>query len=188
MLLDGLEDALTEYQDELAADPTKWPTDRSALATAIQRRLASPDWYADLTYGDAVIWDNYVLSALERDPGEQFGIDFQNENDGMLYWDAAQMAAEHGAPMMAEPKFGGNGFRCSGKSRSDLEFAYTIYLPADVQKLLAQLEQAEPHFAALHEDDDEPESEEHEQFFEGLLEPVRRIADAGRVMWVQTDT
>jgi hypothetical protein len=186
-LLEGLEDALGEYGDDLAADPNKWPTDREALAKSIQNRLASPDWYADFSFGDAVIWGS-VLGALQDEPGEQFGIGFQNENDGMLYWDAAEMAAEHGATMMAEEKFGRGGFRNNGKSGTDLELMDTFYLPGEVQKLLSQLEKVRPHFDALRGEDDEPDPEEYEQFFQGLLEPVRKIADQGRVMWVQIDT
>jgi hypothetical protein len=186
-LLDGLEEALGEYKGGLAADRGKWPMDREALAQSIQQRLAAPDWYADLTYGDAVIWES-VVNALSGSPGEQFGIDFRNENDGMLYWDAAEMAAEHGAPMMAEPAFGNSGFR-NGKPQTDLESLYTIYRPAEVQKLLAQLERARPFFEAMDDDDeDDPLPEAYEQFFDGLLEPVRKIAEEGRVMWVQTDT
>src|SRR5262245_41744510 len=184
-MLEVLEDAPREYKGG-SVDPNKWPTDREALTKLLQMRLASPDWYADLTYGDAVIWDS-VVSALMYDEGEQTGISCQCENDGMLYWDAAEMAAEHGAPMMAERNFGGGGFRCSGKARTDLELMYTIYLPAEVQKLLAQLEKARPHFEAMvNDDDDERVPEEYEEFFDGLLKPVRKIADAGRVMWVRT--
>lgn len=32
------------------------------------------------------------------------------------------------------------------------------------------------------------EGGERGQFFQGLLEPVKRIVEAGRVMWVATDT
>ncbi|MEX2113003.1 MAG: hypothetical protein WD845_07440 [Pirellulales bacterium] len=188
-VLDGLDEVLGEYSDELAADHAKWPLDRVALAKSIERRLASPDWYADLTYGDAVIWCNQVLGSLQGEVGEQFGIDFRNDNDGILYWDAAAMAAEQGATMMAEPQFGGSGFRNSRRSWSELELNYAFYPPADVQKLLAQLEGVRPHFEApCDEDEDEEWSDEQEQFFEGLLEPVRKIAEEGRVMWVQTDT
>lgn len=183
--LHGLDEALDEYSNDLAADPNKWPTDREALAKSIQNRLTSADWYADLTFGDACIWDHNVLGALADEAGQQIGIDFQCENDCFLYWDAAEIAAEHGASMMAEPKFGNNGFRYSGKSRTDLELLHTIYLPADVEKLLQQLEDVLPHFESLP---DEGADGNYAQFFEGLLEPVRRICAAGRVMWVQTDT
>jgi hypothetical protein len=187
-VLDALDEVLDEYRDELAADHAKWSLDRVALAESIGRRLASQDWYADLTYGDAVIWCNQVLGSLTDEVGKQLGIDFRIENDG-LYWDAAEMAAGQGATMMAEPTFGGQGFRNSRKSWSELELNYAFYLPADVQKLLAQLEKVRPHFETpCDEDEDEEWSEEQEQFFEELLEPVRRIAEEGRVLWVQTDT
>jgi hypothetical protein len=107
----------------------------------------------------------------------------------MVYWDTAEIVEGHGATMLAEPAFGGQGFRNSRKSWSELELNYTFYLPADVQKLLAQLEKVRSHFETpCDEDEDEEWSQEHEEFFEGLLEPARRIAEEGRVLWVQTDT
>ncbi len=183
-LIDDLEELLDEYDGEDAADPAKWPRQRGALAKAIGARLAAADWYADLTLGDSVIWDNGVVGGLDDKPGEAIGIDFRCEQDGFLYWHAAKRAARHGAPMMAEPAFGNAGFRYSGKSKGDVDLLYTIYLPPQVRQLLAQLEAVVPHFEALP---DEPDGE-RDQFFRGLLEPVRAIAAAGRVMWVQTDT
>lgn len=182
-VLDGLEEALDEYGDEDAADPSKWPLDRKLLAERIRKRLASADWYSDLTMGDAEIWYT-VLRGLMEEPGQQIGIGFQCENEGFLYWDAAEIAARHGAPMMAEPMFGNRGFRNSGKSRGDVELIYTIYLPQQSRQLLNQLEKAVPHFEALPDEEDN----ERAQFFQGLLEPIRQIVAAGRVMWVQTDT
>lgn len=162
-VLDGLDVELREFSGENEADPKKWPTDRELLAASIQIRLGSADWYADFTIGDASIWDNCLLRALMDEPGEQLGIDFRMENDGFLYWDVAEAAAQHGAPMMAEPKFGNSGFRYSGKSRTELELLYTIHLPADVQKLLHQLETAVPYFETLPDDEDG----DRMQFFEG---------------------
>lgn len=182
-IVDDLEDLLDEYGDDEAADPEKWPLDRAELAEVIQKRLASPDWYADLNFGDAAIWDT-VLYSLMDEAGESIGLGFRCENDGFLYWDAAEMAASHGAPMMAEPNFGGSGFRYSGKSQGDIGLTYSFYLPAQTQQLLKQLEKAIPHFEKLPDDDDG----ERAQFFEGLLEPVRKIIAEGRMMWVQTDT
>jgi len=50
--------------------------------------------------------------------------------------------------------------------------------------LLRQLGKAVAHFETLPDEEDG----DRDQFFQGLLEPVRRIVAAGRVMWVQTDT
>jgi hypothetical protein len=184
VLLEELEDALDEYDGRNAADKKKWPADRKALATVIQQQLAAPDWYAEFTMGDAAIWDTIVLRSWDDEAGETLELDFACDNDGFLYWDAATIAASHGAPMMAEPKFGNSGFRYSGKSRSPLELMYTMYLPAQVKTLLNQLEQAARHFETLPDEEDGDRA----QFFEGLLDPVRNLTEAGRVMWVQTDT
>jgi hypothetical protein len=180
---EGGDDDDEEDADDTAPDPAKWPLDRRLLAEAIRRRLASPDWYADLTMGDADIWDNILYSLADR-PGKKIGIGFRCENDGLLYWDAAGVAARHGAPMMAGPGFGNGGFRYSGRARGEFDLMYTIHPPAQVRRLLGQLERAAPHFEALPA----VEYGDRDQFFRGLLEPVRRIAGAGRVMWVRTDT
>lgn len=181
----GLEDALEEYEEEGLVDPSKWPLDREALADRIRERLALADWYADLAYNDTTIWDNGLLyEGLAGEAGEELGIDFQAENNGELYWDAAETAARRGASMMDGSKFGNSGFRYSGKSKGDIDVIYSFYLPAETQALLKQLELVAPHFETLPDE----EGGEREQFFLGLLEPVRKIVEAGRVMWVQTDT
>jgi hypothetical protein len=180
-LVDDLEDMIVEYEDE--ADPKKWPLDLDDFTESIRKRLVSQDWYADFNYGDAAVWGT-IIWQLTDEPGEKLGVDFRCDNDGFLYWNAAKLAAKHGAPMMTEPKFGGSGFRYSGKSRGDIDLNYTFYLPPQVQQLLKQLEKAVPHFETLPEDEDG----DRDQFFRGLLEPVRTLAAEGRVMWVQTDT
>jgi hypothetical protein len=86
--------------------------------------------------------------------------------------------------MMAEPIFGNKGFRYSGKSRTELDLHYSIHLPKEVQQLREQLEKVAPFFESMEDED----SENREQFFDGLLEPVQNISDSGRVLWVQTDT
>ena len=85
-------------------------------------------------------------------------------------------------PMLAD--FGNGGFRYSGRSRSQLELMYTVYLPPQTRHLLQQLDRVAPHFATLPDE----EGGERSQFFRGLLEPVRAIVGGGRVMWVLTDT
>lgn len=180
-ILDESDDLLRPYDE--AAEPPLWPSNRDVLADRIRERLTREDWYADLTMGNAAIWDE-ILHLLMDEPGEQLGIDLHCENDGFLYWDAAEMAAEHGATMMAEPHFGNSGFRYSGKSQGELDLMYTIYSVPRTRELLAQLETVIPHFEALPDD----EEGDRAQFFEGLLEPVRQIVAAGRMMWVATVT
>jgi hypothetical protein len=180
--VDELEDLLDEY-DEEEYTRKLWPRSASKLTTAIQDRLARPDWYADLKIGDAFIWDTLLYSWM-TELGKKLGADMRCENDGMLYWDAPIRAARLGAERMREPLFGNNGFRYHGKSQGDLEFMYSCYLPEEVLALRAELEAVASHFETLPE---EPYGERM-QFFQGLLEPVRRVAQQGRVLWVQTDT
>ena len=39
-----------------------WPCDRDAMADILARRLTSSDWYSDLSYADALVWDEIVYS------------------------------------------------------------------------------------------------------------------------------
>jgi hypothetical protein len=181
--LEELEDLIEENIDE--GETSKWPKARGALADAIKARLASSDWYSDLSYGDAQIWD-FIIGNLDDKAGKKIGIRFKCENDGYLYWDAAQIAAEHGATMMAEPQFGSSGFRYFGKPSSKYSVypMYSIYTPEQTKALLSQLEAVAPHFRSLPEG----EGSDRDQFFKGLLTPVQKVLKKNRVLWVQTDT
>lgn len=179
-----LADHLGEVLEEAEASAL-WPRDRAALAGLIRRRLALPDWYADLSYEDARVWDE-VVSSLEREPGKAIGIDFQCSDYESIYWDCAEIAASKGATMMAEATFGSSGFRYFGQPTDGRAYCptYSLFLPEHVRKLLTQLEAVEPHFRSLPGGEESP----HEQFFEGLLPTVRDAVANDRVLWVQTDT
>ncbi|WP_166820213.1 hypothetical protein [Thalassoroseus pseudoceratinae] len=174
-----------DLKEEFEAEDSVWPSDKDALIAKIVERLASPDWYSDLSYEDACIWDT-IIGLLDDEPGEQLGIDFQCSDYESIYWDCADIAAEQGATMMAEPKFGNAGFRYFGKPESDWNPfpMYSFYLPEKSRELLAQLKQVEPHFRSLSQDEGEP----GEQFFKGLLPVVESVVEKNRVLWVQTDT
>lgn len=149
----------------------------------VQKRLAADDWYSDLSYHQGGVWDD-VLHGFSGELGRQLKLDFQCASDWeSIYWDCAEEATAQGATMMAEPKFGNGGFRFFGKPTSEWNPfpMYTFYEPNRVRELLAQLEPIAPHF-------EEMGGEEQEEFEEGLLIPVRNTAEAGRVLWVQTDT
>lgn len=181
--VDEVEVYFDEYEGEDAADPKKWPLRRAALGESIRKRLAAPDWYADLTAGDRVIWDG-ILDGLTGEPGETIGIDFRCENDGILDWDTATLAANQGASMMADPRFAHSGYRCAPEARVHLGPNYSFYLPPETRQLLEQLENVSPHFPTSPKG----KSKDPHPFFQGLLEPVRRIVKAGRVMQVCANT
>jgi hypothetical protein len=61
---------------------------------------------------------------------------------------------------------------------------YSLYTAERTREPLAQLDAVEPHFRTLPEG----EGTERDQYFKGLLKPVRRVVAGGRVLWVQTDT
>ena len=167
-----------------------WPTDVSELTGFVKERLAADDWYGDLSQDAAALWTNVVFS-LREEPGEACGLDFQCSDYESIYWDCAEFAAEHGAPMMSAPTFGSSGFRCP-PDRLDpdgddpLDPYYSLYTPAQTRTLHDQLRAVEPHAAALP--DREEEGSVAEQFFEGLLPTVAAAAESGRVLFVQLDT
>lgn len=163
-----------------------WPKDLDALAVAIKTRLAMPNWYSDLSTSDAQVWDDVVFSLCDE-PGEEIGIGFQCSDYESIYWDCAEEAAAQGVEMMQEPTFGSSGYRFFGDLAHDYGYhrTYSIFDSDTVRKLLKQLNAIEPHFAALP---DEGGGSLHEQFFQGLLPPVKYAAESDRVLFVQTDT
>jgi len=172
-----------EESDPDEIDTQKWPSDVDALAATVKNRLAASDWYSDLTYGSAVMWDN-MLHNFSGELGKALKLGFECASDWeSIYWDCANAAAAQGASMMAEPLFGNSGFRYSGKPTSEWNPfpMYTFYEPPRVRELLAQLEPIADWF-------EDQGGEEEEEFMEGLLIPVRQTAEANRVLWVQTDT
>lgn len=184
LILENWDEYLEDYLDNFDEDPETlmWPTDPDAMSALICERLAQSDWYSDLSCEDADMWDNFVF-ALQDEPGEEIGIDFQCSDYESIYWDCAEIAAAQGATMIAAPTFGHGGFRYFGKP-SEYEPIYTLFTPPRVNELLAQLERVKPHFASLPD----REGSDREQFFEGLLPPVQHAAKTGRILWVQTDT
>lgn len=162
-----------------------WSRDREALANQILDRLPLPDWYSDLIYENAVIWER-VISALRNEAGDAIGIDFDVSDFESIYWDCAEEAATFGATMMAEGKFGHGGFRYFGKPAVEWQYwpMYSLYPPEKAKELLSQLEAIEPHMATLPEGEFSPK----EQFFEGLLPFVREMVERGRMIHIQTDT
>ena len=182
-LLEELEDLLEESDE--GPEASIWPLDRNALADLIVKRLALPDWYSDLSYDDATVWDS-VVHSLSDEPGEEIGIDFQCSDYESIYWDCGNRGRA-GATMMAEPRFGSSGYRYFGKPTDDYANypLYSFFMPEQTKELLAQLERVEPHFANLS---DKSEGSPREQFFEGLLPSVQYAVKKNRILWVQTDT
>lgn len=163
-----------------------WPKDINALAAAIKARLTQNDWYGDLSPEDAEVWDDVVFS-LCGDTGKEVGIGFECSDYESIYWDCAEEAAGNGAEMLQEPIFGSSGYRFAGPLAHDYGYhrIYSIFRADDVQRLLSQLQSVESHFADLPDDGD---GCVREQFFEGLLPPVKYAAENNRCIFVQTDT
>ncbi len=170
-------DEFLEHIDDYA-EYYGWPVDRDHLADFIMGQLSSEIWYSRAK-GDDIHED--IVHSLQHKPGKTIGIDFQCENltDALLYWDAAELACEHGATKLESSVFGKGGYR-NAELHSETPI-YRIYMPEDAQELLRELGTVEQHFTS------HPDEETRAQFFEGLLEPVQRVVSAGRVLWVQTD-
>ena len=143
------------------------------------------DWYSDLSYANAAVWDEIIFS-LQDEPGKAIGLDFKCYDYESIYWDCAEIATAQGATLMAEPSFGSSGFRYFGKPTSEYSNypMYSLFSADQARELLTQLQAVESHFASLPEGEGSP----REQFFEGLLPPVKDVVANGRVLWVQTDT
>ena len=178
---------IADYIHNDNSDSHVWPNDIIALTNEIKRRLALDDWYAGLSDDDAGVMDDIVFSLLDNEIEKQLGVGFECSDYESIYWDCADLAAAQGATMMQEPTFGSSGFRFSGDLAHGFGYhrIYSIFNPEEVKELLVQLQNVEPYFASLSGDG---EGGVREQFFQGLLPPVKHAAKNKRYLFIQTDT
>lgn len=158
-----------------------WPTDLPGLTAFLKSRLAAADWDAGLTADGSGLWCE-VVDLFGKSPGEACGLGYRAHSDREVSWDVSEFCAARGAPTLTEPAFGNRGFRAS---RPDHFHEYSLHPPDRVAALLSELRTVEPHAAALPDD---AEGSVWHQFFHDLLPVVERVAAAGRVLWVRTDT
>jgi hypothetical protein len=87
LLSDGLEELDGEFDE---GDPVAgWPTDATALAPIAAKRLATSDWYKDLSATGKTLWEGAVFNACMN--CDEIDVGFRAENDG-LGWDVLEFA------------------------------------------------------------------------------------------------
>lgn len=168
---------------EIAAESI-FNLERDPLAAAIQERLASDDWYSDLSYADGLVWES-IIELIRESASESLGIELHTDTDfDSVYWDVCEQAVKHGAKAMAEPNFGNSGFRFFGKPTNEHNPfpMHSIHTPEETKELYKQLRSVQHQFG------DDVDLDTSEEFHEALLLPVQIAAENGRYLWVQTDT
>ncbi len=172
-------------REQLPSNNDKWPSDRDRLVEQIRQRLGSADWYSDLTYAEGVFWEYEVVAPIKGN--EALGVqEYWDTDFDSIYWDVCQEARKKGAAMMDDKTFGHSGFRYFGKPTSEWNMfpMHSIFSVHETKQLYEELQSVETHFAKLKK----KKAELFEEFFDGLMTPVRVAAENERLLWVVTDT
>ena len=161
-----------------------WPRETGPLTEAIRQRLASPDWYSDLSAEDAEVMDEIALSFIEV---PQLGIDHQGTcNYVEVSLACIEKIAAFGATMPSRERFGWSGFRVLGHqdAQHQQERPYSIFGPEEVTVWAANLRSVEPRFREI---EDVSKGGVRQEFLEKLLPFVSVAAAAGCYLFVQGD-
>lgn len=87
MLAERLEDLDGECEED---DPIlQWNSSPAALEALLKQRLASDDWYGDLSTAGKELWEGLIFDICTDH--DEFDLGFQVENDG-IYWDVINVA------------------------------------------------------------------------------------------------
>ncbi|WP_040352878.1 hypothetical protein [Blastopirellula marina] len=209
-LADPTSDQLTRYAKPLAKslqkqrddlEPTDplhdWPTDAEALTPLVQQRLATIDWYADLSVRGKGLWEGAAFSFL-TDKRSRKEFNFRAESDGISFTILEKLHEHFGvaADTVTDrmfTQFGKMPLRCRYRQLDRPSWEDfcdgLVYVPwhgvhstADAAQLIEELKAAEP--TVLADDDAEVERE----YAEELLPMLEKIVKKQRLLFVQVDT
>jgi hypothetical protein len=188
MLADEREGLEGEFDDD---DPIlEWPEDANSLIPIVTQRLALPDWYSDLSDVGKQLWEGAIFRACMD--CEKLGLDFQVDSDG-VYWDVIEIAnqllraAPHPSGETALSAFGTRPFRyyppTTRKGRSaEYDPMHSMHTPGEVHRMRIELRSIAEGMAAADDAD------AREEYTNELMPALERIADEGRMLFIQVDT
>ncbi len=186
-------DGLDESDEDLKpGDPVSdWPSEPEELCEVIRPRLASLDWYSDLSDAGKSIWERAIIAFSER---RRRGDDlsFRCACDDSVYWDVIEIARRyHGVPLnritdAAVSHFGARPYRYHPPADRVPEWGdwtpyHSMHTPDEVVRLLEELKAAGPSILAAQDDDARGD-------YERLLPAVEKVARDGRLLYVGVDT
>ncbi|HVA48161.1 MAG TPA: hypothetical protein VNH11_17480 [Pirellulales bacterium] len=197
-LAGGEDDDDDDYgdDDEEGADPVReWPTEPDALRKFVKERLARPDWYGDLSDGGKDAWSCAVCYFCEEEgPG---GVGFRVDHDG-IYWDLLELAwkmlkipGEEIHPDVALSAFGRRPYRYTpaatdGSEEDEDDYdawqpMHSMHTPDEVRKMLAELESIAPAVEGA-------KNKQAINDYDALVPVLERLAEEGRMLFIQVDT
>lgn len=185
MVSDGLDAKDGEFEK---GDPVHdWPSEPEELIELVQERLAMDDWYGDLSDTAKNIWEGAIFGICN---GKDLG--FECESDG-VYWDVVELAQKHHkVPHDRYTKhilsgFGQHLYRFNPGPKYRLRFDrwvpyHALYTTDEVQQLIEAFQAA---FPTIEASGDEGAITDYE---EELMPTLDRIAERGRMLFIQLDT
>lgn len=177
-----------------------WPRQPEELSELVKRRLALPDWYADLSCEGSYVWESALSTFCSDERSDDMG--FAVESDG-VYWDVIATAlVHHNIPSRHITEsvlshFGARPYRSHPPSPQPgclsllLIFSvfyrpvwvpnHSMHTPAEVQELLKQLKAVGP---TIEKSGDEDEIRDYAE----LMPAVEKVANEGRMLFIAVDT
>ena len=187
-----ISDGLDEYDEELEeGDPVAdWPSEPEMLCDLVKQRLTMPDWYGDLSDTGKRIWEWAVFGFCMNTNDKEMG--FEVESDG-IYWDVIELAQKHHKLPQNYitdhllTHFGHRLYRYHPDPEKRLAFDgwvpyHSMHTPEEVQQMIEALNVARPTIEASGDEDALRDYEEE------LMPALDKIADRGRMLFIQLDT
>ena len=184
-----LDDNYEGVIDELDKDDVAhtWVADAKDPHSAIQQRLASEDWYGDLSERACGIWE-CAINSLAQSNDKMF--DFRCESDG-VYWYVIQYCEEHAAKKSKSPAISRfawpYGLQKQPRAPKDMFESHwmpyhSMRPPHEVQQMLEEAKAADAFIKAKND------KETYNELIDELIPTLETIANDDRMLFVQVDT
>ena len=186
---ESLDDRYERVMDELEETDVahSWSADAKDHEAAIQERLASEDWYGDLSDEACGIWE-WSMFDLANDAAN---FDFRCESDG-VYWYVIQYCEEHASKTSkssAIARFGHWPYGLQKAPKQPKDFLephwmpyHSMRPPEEVEQMLAEAKAADKYVKS------KKDRETYDELIDTLIPTLEKIAADERMLFVQVDT
>lgn len=182
------ERSLMQHEFERNDPIRRWPKNPESLLPIVAERLGQEDWYGDLSEQGKQLWETaFYLSCMRE---SDLDIEFRVDSDG-VYWDVIDLILTELGDQPETPgesamsRFGTVPFRYHPVARSPQAYWHPMHSmnpPDEVQRMVTELESVAPAVQASKN------SDVQEQFTGELLPAIKKVADDGRLLFIQVDT
>ena len=182
---DNYEAAMDELEKKDIAHT--WSADADGFEAAIKDRLASEDWYSDLSGKARGIWEWSMFSLAQ----EESNFDFRCESDG-VYWTVIEYCTQHASKKSKSPaiaRFGHWPYGLQKAPKQPKDFLephrmpyHSMRPPEEVDQMLQEVIAAEKFVKGKKDVDT------YNELVDELIPTLEKIAKDKRMLFVQVDT